>query len=397
MRVHFTFPRITLVLAVLWMAMGIQAGTFAMEPASESPQIVIAEPTVPANLANYTEYYEMADTQPADATAPAAKDAAPAVQVNCGQNCGCGSNACCCDGHWILDIEAAWLSPQPLSRPVASYRIVDGARTISDDNGGVVGGLFITPRIALGYQGECWGVQARYWRMNEDNERLTPSTLTSLTGQSIDSLFKAETFDIEATRMLCWRDTTNQLAFGLRYAQLEQATNLAVVRETGTPGVDLQVFSGNALSRNEFSGIGPTLGLAGIKPLPCRNFSLFYNVRGSFLWDNDAVDEVQTRASNLGNGASGDYGRTQADATMFIGEIQLGTQWNFQLCHSCADAFVRLAVEYQYWSTSHTGRVLTDSYAPDPLYTDNFGHASASAGSARVDLIGFTVATGITW
>ena len=70
MRVYFTFPRITLVLAVLWMAMGIPAVTFAMEPGSDSPRVVIAEPTVPAN---FTEYYEMADTKPRTQTHPRRK------------------------------------------------------------------------------------------------------------------------------------------------------------------------------------------------------------------------------------------------------------------------------------------------------------------------------------
>ena len=79
MRVHFIFTRATLVLAVVWMAIGIPAGTYAEEQTSESPQVVIAEPSVPANLSNYTEYYETADTK-----TPAPKEAAPAVKVNCG-------------------------------------------------------------------------------------------------------------------------------------------------------------------------------------------------------------------------------------------------------------------------------------------------------------------------
>ena len=144
-----------------------------------------------------------------------------------------------------MGVEAVWLSPQPQNRPVANYTILDGTRTLGDYDGGVVGGLFITPLITFGYQGECWGIQTRYWRMNEQNEQLIPSTDTSLTGETVNSLFKAETFDIEATRMFCWQDTTNQLCFGIRYAQLEQATNLSVVQEVD--GAAVQVFGGNAL------------------------------------------------------------------------------------------------------------------------------------------------------
>ena len=114
--------------------------------------------------------------------------------------------------------------------------------------------------------------------------------------------------------------------------------------------------------RNEFSGVGPTVGLIGYKPLPCRNFSLFYNVRGSILWDNGAVNEVQTRANYLGGGASGDYARTQADASMFIGEIQVGTQWNFELCRA-----VQTPLSAWPWSTNTGPRAIQVLSNPIPM------------------------------
>ena len=102
MRVYFTFSRVALVLAVVWMAMGIPAGVYAMESASGSPQVVIAEPTTPANLLNFTEYYETAD-----AKAPAAKEAAPAAEGNCCQGCGeCACDCCGCTEScrtWYID------------------------------------------------------------------------------------------------------------------------------------------------------------------------------------------------------------------------------------------------------------------------------------------------------
>ena len=101
MRVYFTFTRVALVLAVVWMATGIPAGAYAMESASRSPQVSIAEPTTPANLLNYTEYYETADTK-----APAAKEAAPATEGNCCQGCGgCSLDCCGCEPcrEWYVD------------------------------------------------------------------------------------------------------------------------------------------------------------------------------------------------------------------------------------------------------------------------------------------------------
>ena len=43
---------------------------------------------------------------------------------------------------------------------------------------------------------------------------------------------------------------------------------------------------------------------------------------------------------------------------MFIGEFQVGGEWDFDLQCVCAKAFVRAAFEYQYWKDSGTGLAL---------------------------------------
>ena len=43
-----------------------------------------------------------------------------------------------------------------------------------DNSAAEVNGFCLTPRLTLGLQGECWGLQVRYWQMNE------PSTVTQL-------------------------------------------------------------------------------------------------------------------------------------------------------------------------------------------------------------------------
>lgn len=390
MRVYLTYTRVALVLIGLWMAIGVPAGVFATEPGSESPQLVIAEPSTPANLINYTEYYETADTQ-----APAPKEAAPALEVNCGQGCGACSNDCGCCPHWILGIETVWLSPQLQRRAFAEYEI-ENEVSYGEFHGGVPSGLFITPRITLGYQGECWGIQTRYWRMNESTERVYPGIGRDIfASNSSCGLFKAETFDLEATRMFCWNDTTNQFSFGIRYAQLDESTSAAATRV-----VDGALFSGSSFARNEFSGAGLTMGLAGYKPLQCRNFNLYYNVRVSAIWDNNAQSEVQTRSRvEAGGSAETDNGAiARGDGTMYIAELQVGPQWNFKLCNNRADAFIRLALEYQYWNTQNTGGAASVSNAWVGNESESIvGHAVARAGDARTDLIGFTVATGFTW
>jgi hypothetical protein len=101
MRVYFTFSRAALVLAVVCMAMGMPAGAYAMDSASASQQVVVEEPTTPANLLNFTEYFETAD-----AKAPAEQQAAPAAGSNCSQGCGgCALNSCCYEPcrEWYFD------------------------------------------------------------------------------------------------------------------------------------------------------------------------------------------------------------------------------------------------------------------------------------------------------
>jgi hypothetical protein len=102
MRVYFTFSRAALVLAVVCMAMGMPAGAYAMESASVSQQVVVAEPTTPANLLNFTEYFETAD-----AKTPAAKEAAPATDGNCNQGCGGCACECYCEPcrYWYIEPE----------------------------------------------------------------------------------------------------------------------------------------------------------------------------------------------------------------------------------------------------------------------------------------------------
>ena len=295
-----------------------------------------------------------------------------------------------------MGIETVWLSPQLQRRPFSEYEIAN-EETFGDFHGGVPSGLFITPRVTLGYQGECWGVQARYWRMEEGTDRQVPGIGRNIfDNNSACGLFRAETVDLEGTRLFCWQDWKNQLAFGVRYAQLDEMS-----ASSATQAVDGALFSGSSYARNEFGGAGLTLGLSGYRPVNCRCFNLFYNVRGSMLWDDRALSIAQTQSTvyTPDTGLAGSENGTLArgNGTMFIGEVQIGTQWNFQLCHNCADAFVRVALEYQYWNTQNTGGAdsFSDAFVSDG--TTITGHAVAHAGDSRTDLIGFTVATGFTW
>jgi hypothetical protein len=330
---------------------------------------------------------------------------APSMQVNCGPACGpsgptcgtCAKDSCSC-AHWILGVEAVWLSPQQHNL-YSSYNISDGVDVRNYYKDAVPSGLFITPRISLGFQGECWGAQIRYWRMNEAKNTYLPNEADwdardglIHDGLNYYSAFKAETLDLEVTRLFCWGDTRNMISYGIRYAELNQTAGLWVAQD-----LDNATFSGSAFSRHSVSGAGLTMGLTGYKPLPCRNFNLFYSLRGSIVWDASTVNLVETRASYMTrNDSAGSVNGALAetDGTLFIGEIQIGAQWNFELVCNRADAFLRVALEYQYWDTDKTGYAASTSFAGN---SDYIGRATARTGDSVVDFIGFSIATGFTW
>ena len=61
-----------------------------------------------------------------------------------------------------------------------------------------------------------------------------------------------------------------------------------------------------------------------------------------------------------------------------------------------ANAFVRVAFEYQYWGVANGGSASAYSYAGPS--TDAVGFASATAnGTTHVNMVGFNIGTGLTW
>ena len=156
------------------------------------------------------------------------------------------------------------------------------------------GGLIATPRVTLGYQGECWGFDVRYWRMQEPTE-LNSLGVQEWCGADQQTCFRAETLDLEATRLFCWGETQMQWSFGVRYGEFEQSSGLMAYQAVNAPlGTDL--YAGFANARHAFGGVGLTTALTGVRPVGCGNFSLFYSLRASLLWDSNATTSVQTLA-----------------------------------------------------------------------------------------------------
>jgi hypothetical protein len=323
---------------------------------------------------------------PPVATAPAVPSVTATVPgAACEEGCGCG--CCCCDRHWIVDVEGMWLAPIGNQR-TATYR-VDSGETYSAATG-TDATLTMSPRVTLGWQGECWGVQARYWQMDQTNDNhYDPVTgpLTGVVGNNNEG-FRAETFDVEVTRLFSVDETQFQWSGGVRYGEFYQTADLNVFQP-----VTGNYYTGWASSGLHFNGAGLTSSLTAVRPVGSRNFNLFASVRTSVLWDANA--SVNATARSLYNGT---YGTPETDvdvsnASLFIGELEIGGQWNLALKCVPANAFVRASFDYQYWGTSD----MDSAYATSTAGTTTHGVAVAGSANGHTNLVGFGITTGLTW
>jgi hypothetical protein len=315
----------------------------------------------------------------------------------------CVEQACngemCINHYWIVDVSGVWLAPiqsqhyaaaglatlSPVGQPDA---VVEGVATTTDDN------FTLSPRITLGVQGECWGFVVRYWRLQTGD---LDSDFAFQTGEGAGSAacFKAETFDLEVTRLLAQRENGGrlQVSGGIRYAQLLEGSELSF-SETGAGGN----YQDAVLAKHDFSGAGLTMALQGVRPVNCSCFNLFFCLRGSIMFDSQSSDYVATRADWAGVAPTHAFNAavSEGDANLFIGELQVGGQWNLALRCMPANAFVRVAFEYQYWCTSGDGFAAAYSFA-GPLRGPVGYAAGESTGDSHVSLVGFNIGTGLTW
>jgi hypothetical protein len=303
---------------------------------------------------------------------------------------------CCTGRRWFVEAETVFFSPV-LHQKFGTVQFADcldgkayaqcDARNNSD--------FTASPRIAVGVQGECWGIMGRYWQF--ETGELEPNTsMISGNGITFPNCLQAKTADLEITRLLCLGDNTElRASFGVRYAELNEVGGV-FLEETNCSGY----YQGAVLSRHKFSGPGVTAGLMGICPVGCNNFNLFLSGRVSVLWDKSAINSVATRAGYFGEVGDA-YSANDAiggscTSDLFIGEIQVGGQWNVPLKCVPANAFLRVAFEYQYWCIGADSCASAFS-AAGPLTGPCVVACGESRGNSHVDLVGFNIGAGFTW
>jgi hypothetical protein len=324
---------------------------------------------------------------------------------------------CCCPPRrpliWVSGVEASFLWPDANSDD-ATFEFEDEARDIDvshSSNWEGVDSMNLTPRIWLGIQGCCWGTNVRYWHLHSGDGTYDPTidndsddwthgdfdwNATPDIGFFSDSQLDAYTIDWELTRRFCVGNCQSQASLGVRYGSLElsdSVTGLAIDDDAR----HMAFARSDAYSR----GTGLVMGLYGRKPLfPCSCVHWFYNARLSALW-GPTCTSAETFSAVMVDGSSAgsvNSASTYVDDTLFIGEIQLGLEWNYPLQCLPANAFCRTAIEYQRWDggpgSSEAGSFA--SFTDNNNYTST-GTTATSAASPQLDLVGLTIGTGLTW
>lgn len=321
---------------------------------------------------------------------PAPQDGDIATYGGGGKKCGSG---CCLT--MVGGVESTFLFPILDDAP-ADVIVEDSfARThYSSSSVELDDDIFFSPRIWAGLECCGWGVIGRLWWLGDSDTNLTPATPFYLQNSTEKARLQAYTVDFEVYKRWCnCYGDDRQFAIGFRYANWE-ASDLAEAH--GEASDDF--FQVLAQTNREFDGPGLTLAYQGTKCCDCcACVKLFFNLRGSVLWGN-TLTQAQTTAwvfdPDLG-GVANDFSTATAysDDIAFIGEVQVGGQWEHQLACSCARVYLRAAFEYQYWSAD-SGFAAAGSNA----FTDDIDvTALATADDFQMNLVGFTIGTGLIW
>lgn len=375
-----------------------------------------AEPKLSDRTFTDSEVVPVADAQYPETLLSNSEFGSPVGYGGCCDTCG----EVCCECRpplfWTVGVEATFLHPD-LSGSRAALGIVDETSTLTDFTAysDDPDSFYVSPRVWLGIQGCKWGMNVRYWHLQAAEssfDNFFDSQYQYGWGKVDEGHFscgrlEAYTVDLEITRLFCCHNCWMQFSFGVRHAEIWQAqsiTGIADVSDAFLPDDTTAILSGYGRSDSVSRGTGIVLGLYGRQPLfPCSCIHVFYNLRGSVMWGPTetyaetsaqlAVDDLDAIAiAGSANGA-----HTAVDDDLFVGEVQLGLEWDYALRCVPANAFVRFAVEYQRWDGG-AGFSEAGSFATVDVDGDEATIATnATTFRPQLDLIGITLGTGLTW
>lgn len=307
-------------------------------------------------------------------------------QSKCCSN-GCCSNGCCksgCCGGGLLGgaggggfvggFEYIWFRPFASNGdlPAANFANAGGPgpsdRTL-DFN------YQITPRVFLGYVGaNGLGGRVRYWQYDHGANTNTANDPNTGDVATIAGGFKFQTFDIELTQNVSFRNWNFLVAGGVRYASFAADSGNSIVDGIGDP-------IGSITRTNSISGTGFTTAFQARYALNSTGSLVWMtNLRGSLLFGNH-----RSSISTTGNLFATTGVTKNRDDLFSIWEINIGPQWHMPLANG-GRLFVGATAEAQLWQG-----VGTFSY-------NTFGGSNPGNGTALGDigLVGFGGNFGIT-
>ncbi len=393
--------RLVIAVPLLFSITGAVPGAEVESADEEQLPVVFEELSFLDPPATLSSHHTCVPEQPSCVPAPCVPAPTCGSSTGCGYTCSdcdtccnyCGDTCC----RFIAGVETTFLAPQSSGlRSVGVGNDIAGATIYRVSEQADFDGMTFAPRMWIGVQGAEWGLVSRFWYLSDSDDQFHPfdQPAGGTPGTFTDDRLKAYTADWEFVRGCCWCGNKFDFTVGGRYVGMEADSAVSVA---GLANGGLDFFHATAMSDIEFDGIGVTTSIGGRIPLKecCGCVYLLWNVRGSVLW-GESSNSVQTTATTIGaaaNGTSIDSATVSDDSSMYIVEAQLGAQWEHELRCMPAAAFFKIAAEYQFWDVS-TGEVGTVSSA---AIATSSALARANSGDFDLNLLGFTVGTGLTW
>lgn len=163
-----------------------------------------------------------------------------------------------------------------------------------------------------------------------------------IANNSGDAITTRQQIKIRSSEVNFYKDQKNEVSrvrgsVGIRHLILQQVMDAELVPAAGLP----QRFR----SFNDFQAIGPKLGIDYFRPVGHTDLELQSGMAGSLLFGRR---DHSVAAFN----ATGYQSDGKSEALPIL-EMYIGLQWNIELSE-CQTAFLRTALESQYWANSDT-------------------------------------------
>jgi hypothetical protein len=324
---------------------------------------------------------------------------------NCSAGCGYGNAGCCGEGcgcdsccrpplSCVAGTEVTFLVPE-IDDGVVEAELDDNGDVNEVDNGDLdLHDMTFAPRVWVGLQRCGWGVVTRFWYLDACDSERDPFEADGF-GFNQNSDLEMQTIDLEATRDVRYCGSKFSATGGMRYASFDHTTVLDTVGESDA---DDAIYATSAMFRQFNRGTGLTGSLSGSTPIRGTFVSMFYSARGSLLWGHgDTAAETAVLLGADGAQASAVNGAfATTDDGFIIFETQIGLVAEHRLKCYPANAFVRMALEWQHWSGDENASA-ANSIAGLGLPPTSVAEADAFTAGLDMNLYGFAIATGLTY